>query len=97
MDEIRPCQPNTAHQSGAHTESLDQRDRHGKAEEGQPEQPWKNEERCEERKRNEDQHPDRVRHDRVPASQRRLCHERAGDDIAERDQERAGRGRDDLP
>ena len=82
MDEIHPCKAETPHQSGAHTEPLDQRDRHGKAEEGQPEQPWKDEERRQERERGEDEDADRVRHDRVSASQRRLGHERARDDIA---------------
>ncbi len=97
MDEICPRQPETLHQCGARSEPLDQRDRHGKAEEGQPEQARKDEERREEREGNEDQHPDRVRLCRVPASQGRLGHERARGDITERDQERAGGGHDDLP
>ncbi len=96
MDEVHPRKPKPTRESRAGSNALGQRDRNGEAEERQPKQARKDEERGEERKRNEDEDPYRVGDEGVPAPKRLLGHDRARDDIADRDQERArGRG-DDL-
>ncbi len=97
MDEIHPRQPEPSHQSCSHAKTLDERDRDGEAEQGQPEQTRKDEERREKREGNEDQHTERVGDQGAPAPEWRPGRDRARDDIAECDQERPGRGGDDLP
>ena len=97
MDEVHPRQPDPPQESCPDTEALDQRSRDREAEEGQPNQARKDEERSQERERNEDEHTERVRYERVSATKRMLGHDRARDEVADRDQQCARRGDDDLP
>ena len=69
MDEVGPRELDRSGQRPADAEAFDQRDRDGEAEEREPDETGKDEERNEQREGNEDEHPDSVREERVPAPQ----------------------------